>query len=109
MAWQLAASAAIAVAAAAVAGIHGFLSAIWGGGIGVVGVLVFALMSARREVSPGNAVRIALRAEAAKIAVIVLMLWLAFTAYRELVVLAFIGSFMVSVLLSGTAYAVSDD
>lgn len=109
MVWQLAASAAIAMAAAVLAGIHGFLSAVLGGGIGVVGVLVFALMSAKRNVSPGHAVRIALRAEAAKIAVIVLLLWLTFAAYRELVVVAFIGSFMVSVLLSGIAYAVTDD
>jgi len=109
MAWQLAASAAIAMAAAGLAGIHGFLSAVLGGGIGVAGVLVFALMSPSRGLSPGHAVRKALRAEAAKVAAIVLLLWLVFSAYRGLVVPAFMGAFIVSVLFSGIAYAVPDD
>lgn len=109
MAWQMAASGVIAAVAAALAGIHGFLSAFLGGGIGAVGVLVFALMSAKRGEVPGHVVRVALRAEAAKIVAIVLLLWLAFSAYREMVVLAFIGAFVMSVLLSGIGFAVSDD
>ncbi|MBI5785119.1 MAG: hypothetical protein HZA64_06660, partial [Rhodocyclales bacterium] len=44
MAWQAAASVAIAIVAGVVAGRQGFLSALLGGGIGVVGVLVFALV-----------------------------------------------------------------
>lgn len=109
MAWQSVASISVAAAAAAVAGGQGFLSALFGGGIGVTGVFVFALVASRRQASAGSVVRIMIRAEAAKIAAIVLLLWLAFAAYREMVVLAFIGAFIVSVLLSGIAYAVSDD
>jgi F0F1-type ATP synthase assembly protein I len=109
MAWQSAASVAVAAVAGAVAGGQGFLSALLGGGIGVAGSLVFALFASRRAAAAGSAVRIMIRAEAAKIAAIVLLLWLAFAGYRGLVVLAFIGAFIVSVLLSGIAYAVSDD
>jgi F0F1-type ATP synthase assembly protein I len=54
-------------------------------------------------------VRVALRAEGAKVLVIVVLLWLAFVAYRDMVVLAFLGAFVVSVLLSGLAFAVSGD
>ncbi len=109
MAWQAAASVAIAIVAGVVAGRQGFLSALLGGGIGVVGVLVFALVARRGAGSSSSAVRIALRAEGAKVLVIVVLLWLAFVAYRDMVVLAFLGAFVVSVLLSGLAFAVSGD
>ncbi len=109
MAWQAAASVAIAIVAGVVAGRQGFLSALLGGGIGVVGVLVFALVAHRGAGSSSSAVRIALRAEGAKVLVIVVLLWLAFAAYRDMVVLAFLGAFVVSVLLSGLAFAVSGD
>lgn len=109
MAWQAAASVAVAVVAAVTAGGQGLLSALFGGGIGVIGVLVFALIASRRQASAGNVVRVLIRAEAAKIIAIVLLLWLAFAAYRDMVVLAFMAAFIVSVLLSGIAHAVSDD
>jgi F0F1-type ATP synthase assembly protein I len=109
MAWQAAASVAAAVVAGAVAGSQGFVSALLGGGIGVVGVLVFALVSRRGLGSSSSAVRVALRAEGAKVLAIVVLLWLAFVVYRDMVVLAFLGAFVVSVLLSGLAFAVSGD
>lgn len=109
MAWQVAASVAVAIAAGVVAGRQGFLSALLGGGIGVVGVLVFALVSGRGLGSSSSAVRVALRAEGAKVLAIVVLLWLAFVVYRDMVVLAFLGAFVVSVLLSGLAFAVSGD
>lgn len=109
MAWQAAISVAIAIVAGFVAGWHGSLSALLGGGIGVMGVLVFALVSRRGLGSSSSAVRIALRAEGAKVLAIVVLLWLAFVVYRDMVVLAFLGAFVVSVLLSGLAFAVSGD
>jgi len=109
MAWQVAASVAIAMLGGVLAGKHGFLSALLGGGIGVIGVLVFALVSRQGAGSSSSAVRVALRAEGAKVLAIVVLLWLVFTAYHDMVVLAFIGAFAVSVLLSGLAFAVSGD
>lgn len=109
MAWQAAASAAIATVAGVVAGWHGLLSAVLGGGIGVAGVFVFALVSRRRPGSSGSAMRTALRAEATKVLVIVVLLWLSFVAYHHMVVLAFFVAFVVSVLLSGLVFAVSGD
>jgi ATP synthase protein I len=110
MVWQMAASVAVAVVAGVVAGGQGFLSALLGGSIGVIGVLVFALVS-RRGLggSSSSAVRVALRAEGAKVLAIVVLLWLAFVVYRDMVVLAFLSAFVVSVLLSGLAFAVSGD
>lgn len=109
IAWQSAAVVSSALVAGLSAGSQGLLSAVLGGGIGIVGVLVFALMSGGTAPSAGLAVRVALRAEAAKIIAIVMLLWLSFAAYRDMVVLAFISTFMVSVLLAGIASAVSAD
>jgi ATP synthase protein I len=109
MIWQAAATVALAALAGFLVDSAGFVSAVLGGGIGVVGVWVFALMSKRRVAGSSGVVRVALRAEAAKVIVIVLLLWLAFAAYRDMVVLVFFGAFMVSVLLSGVAFAVSGD
>jgi ATP synthase protein I len=107
MVWQVVATVGLAGLAGMAAGSEGFLSALFGGGIGVAGVLVFALVSGRRTADPGGAVRVALRAEAVKVVVIVCLLWLAFLAYRDMVVLAFLGAFTVSVLLSGLVLAVA--
>jgi ATP synthase protein I len=109
MIWQGAVTVLIAVLGGVTTGGAGFLSAVLGGAIGIAGVLAFALMSMRRPGSSGAAVRTALRAEAVKVVVIVLLLWLALAGYREMVVLPFFGAFMVSVLLSGIAFAVSGD
>lgn len=109
MAWQSAATAAVALAAVALAGSRGLLSALLGGGVGVVGVIVFALVSSRPASSPEATVRLVIRAEAARLTAIVLLLWLVFALYRDLMVLPFIGAFMIAVLLSGIAFAVSGD
>jgi ATP synthase protein I len=109
IAWQSVAIVSIAPVAAIWAGTQGLLSAILGGGIGVVGILIFALMSGGTAPSAGLAMRVALRAEAAKIVAIVILLWLSFAAYREMVVLAFMSTFIVSVLLAGIASAISGD
>lgn len=108
-AWQAVASLGLAAVAALAAGWHGFMSAVLGGGIGIIGVLVFALVSGRAKGDSRSVIRITLRAEAAKVMVIVVLLWLAFVAYRDMVVLAFLGAFVVSVLLSGLAFAVTGE
>jgi ATP synthase protein I len=109
MAWQGAASLVIAAIAAMVAGGHGFLSAALGGSICIVGVLAFALVSRRPKGDARSVIRTALRAEGVKMLVIVVLLWLVLSAYHGMVVLAFFGAFVVSVLLSGLAFAVSDN
>ena len=99
---------AISAVAGVAAGFAGLLSALLGGSIGLAGLLVFALVIKGGEPSAGGAVRRALRAEAAKIIAVVALLWASFAIYRDMVVLAFMAAFAVSVLLSGFAFAVSD-
>lgn len=109
LSWQGLATGVIAILSGIAVGGEGFVSAAMGGAIGMAGMLAFALVSMRRPETPGDAVRGALRAEAVKILVIVLLLWLAFAGYRGMMVLPFFGAFVVSVFLSGIAFAVSGD
>ena len=81
--WQLAATAVLALAAAFVASRGDTKSA---GGL-VVG---------------------ALRAEGVKVGLIALLLWLVLKTYTEVVVLAFIASFIVTVLIFAMAFFVRD-
>jgi len=107
--WQAIASISIAVIAGWWAGWHGALSALLGGLINIAAGVVFAVLIALdRPTSAGATVRVALRAEAAKIAVIVLQLWLILTTYRDVVHAAFFSAFVITVLVSQAAILVRD-
>lgn len=85
------------------------ISALLGGGTALAGNMVFAFLAHTQSESATDVVRMMIRAEAAKVTVIVLLLWLCFALYRELAGFAFFGAFVVSVLASGIASAVPDD
>jgi ATP synthase protein I len=107
--WQAIATLLIAVAAGGWTGWHGVLSALLGGAVNVAAGVVFAVLVALdRPTSAGATVRVALRAEAAKIAVIVLQLWLILTTYREVVHAALFSAFVITVLVSQAAILVRD-
>lgn len=98
--WQLAATAAIASVAAFLGGTHAAISVMFGGGAVVIAGAAYALtisLSAPR--TAGETIRVLLRAEAIKVALIVLELWLVFTSYREVVPLPLVGTLIVTVLL----------
>ena len=108
-AWQGIASLLIAAIAGGLAGWHGVLSALLGGVVNIAAGVVFAVMIALDRTATAVAtVRTMLRAEAAKIAVIVLQLWLILTTYRDVVHVAFFSAFVVTVLVSQAAILVRD-
>ena len=99
----------IAAIAGWLAGWHGVLSALLGGVVNIAAGVVFAVMIALDQTATAAAtVRTMLRAEAAKIAVIVLQLWLILTMYRDVVHVAFFSAFVVTVLVSQAAILVRD-
>lgn len=107
--WQLYVTAAIAMGAGLVAGMHGAVSAVLGGFVTWAAGLVFALIvSGDRVRSAGETLRILLRAEASKIMLMVFLLWLVLTTYREVVPVVFFAAFIVSVLVSQAALLVSE-
>jgi len=107
--WQLLASAAVAAGGAWWAGWQGVLSAFLGGMVNVTAGVVFAtLVWLGRPETAAATVRTVLRAEAAKVAVIVLQLWLVLTSYREIGPGAFIAAFVCTVLVSQAAILIRD-
>ena len=102
--WQAVATALLAVVSAWFVGIHGALSAALGGSIALTGGLVFMLLTPRSTgPTPWDSLSAALRAEGAKIAVIVIQLWLVMSSYKQVVVVAFIGTFTVAVIIFSMA------
>lgn len=107
--WQAIATLAIAVIGGMWAGVHGALSAVLGGVVNMSACVVFAVVVAiSRPVSAGGTVATLFRAEAGKILVIVLQLWLVLTGYKDIVLAAFFAAFVVTVLLFRMALFVRD-
>jgi ATP synthase protein I len=107
--WQVLASVVVAVGAAWWAGWQGILSALLGGAVNVCAVVFYAMLVRFGGAQTATAtVRTMLRAEAAKIAVIVLLLALALTSYRDMVHGAFIAAFVCTVLVSQAAILIRD-
>ncbi|MCC6535174.1 MAG: ATP synthase subunit I [Burkholderiales bacterium] len=107
--WQLVVTGIVATIAAFLGGPHAAVSAALGGAVVVVANLGYAsivCLSAPR--TAGATVRTLLRAEAVKIALIVLALWLVFTSYRDVVPLALIGTLVATVLVWPVALLYKD-
>ena len=108
-AWQFFATALIAAIAGWWVGLHGALSALLGGLVNVTAGVVYAVVvGLGRGPTAGDTVRTMIRAEAAKITLIVLQLWLVLTTYRDVVAAALIAAFVVTVLVSTTAIVMRD-
>ncbi len=91
------------------AGAHGATSAALGGLISIISGLVFALLTARSKVrSAGEVLLVAFKAEAAKLFLAIVLLWLVLATYQDVVVAALIGSFIVSILIFSMALFAGD-
>ena len=94
------------------AGVHGAISAALGGLISIIAGLVFVLLAARsaesRGRSAGEVLFAALKAEAAKIFLALLLLWFVLATYQEVVVVGLLGSFVVSILIFSMALFAGD-
>ena len=107
--WQVFVTAGIALAAGWLQGMHGAISAAAGGSISIIAGLASAVVAARGEAKSAGGVLVgALRAEGVKIGLIMILLPLALTLYRELVAVAFFASFLVTVLIFSMAFFVRE-
>ena len=81
-----------------------------GGMISVSGTFAYGAIVSRLGVaSAGNVLRTAMRAEAVKIMLMVILLWLVFRAYDDLVAVALFAGFAVTVLMFRIALFIRDD
>ncbi len=108
--WQAAATAALALVSAYLAGANGAISAVLGGLVSTLPGVAAALIATRRTAgSAGEALLTAGRAEGVRVVLIVVLLWLVWTTYRDVVHLAFFGAFALTLLLFSAAFFVRDD
>jgi len=90
-------------------GVAAAISALLGGMVMMVACCLYAALTGRNKVrSAGETLRVLIRAETAKIGVIVLQLWVVLTAYEGVVPGVFIGTFIVAVLIYPVALLVRD-
>ena len=102
--WQLYATAASMLIAGLWVGLHGVLSALLGGLVTVTAGAVFGWVATRSSKrSPGEVLRALLRAEAGKVGLIVLQLWLVLAYYKQVVMAAFFGAFFLTVIIFSMA------
>jgi ATP synthase protein I len=107
--WQLVATAVMAAAAAVVADMASALSAAAGGLVSIVAGLASAFVASRCNAKSAGGVLVgALRAEALRIGLAVLLLWLVLTNYGEVVVAAFLATFVVTMLVFSMAFFVRE-
>jgi ATP synthase protein I len=107
--WQLAATAVLMLIAALVAGGHGAASAFAGGLVSITAGLASALVASMGSAnSAGGVVLGALRAEAVKLGLAVVLLWLLLVNYSQAVVGALIAAFVVTLLIFAMAFFVRD-
>ena len=83
------------------AGLHGVLSALLGGAVSLAAGLGFVALAVRKKTprSAGEALYGALRAEAVKIVLTVFLLVLVLALYKQVVAVALIGTFIVTVVI----------
>jgi ATP synthase protein I len=109
--WQLIATAAVAGIAGFWAGQQGMISAVLGGLVNVVAGAVYAFLlglGQRAVPDVGSTLITMLRAEAAKILVIVGGLWLVLSSYKDVVPAAFFTAFAITVIVFSMAFFVRD-
>lgn len=106
--WQLIATAIVAIIALAVFGVHASISAI-AGGLSVAIAAFVASKIAQRNTKEASAILInMLKAEAIKILLVVILLFITFKVYKQLVPIALIAGLAAAALFSGAAMAKLD-
>jgi ATP synthase protein I len=107
--WQFAATALAMLAAALAAGEHAAASAAAGGGVSIVAGVASALVAVLGKAKSAGGVLVgALRAEAVKIGLALLLLWLVLSIYPHVVVGLLLGTFVVTMLIFSMAFFVRE-
>lgn len=107
--WQLVATAVLTLVGGILAGGHGALSAALGGAVSLCAGWVSAVVASRGKAqSAGEVLFAALTAEAVKVGLAVLLLWLVLVSYDHAVVGVVIGSFIATMLIFAMAFFVRE-
>lgn len=99
--WQIISTLVLVFAALILVGTHAAVSVFMGGAAAIVGGYTGVVTTRNRGTNPGGILIALLKAEAIKVAMIALLLLLAFKLYKGLVPLALISGLAAAVLISG--------
>jgi len=109
LAWQFAVTAAMALGALLLADTETALSAAAGGAVSIVAGLASALVASLGKARSAGGVLVgALRAEAVKLGLALLLLWLVLVNYADVAVGVFLGAFVVTMLVFSMAFFVRE-
>jgi ATP synthase protein I len=90
--------------------LHSAVSAILGGSVSIISSAAFAIIISHHQgYTASGTIRTALRAEAVKVILTVILLWAVFKNYENVNAFAFIGTFILTVLIHSMALFVSDN
>ena len=106
--WQILATAVLAILGGVLAGAHGAFSAALGGLVSVCAGLASAMVATGKADSAGGVLITALKAEGVKLGVMAFLLGMVLLSYAEVVVTAFLGSFVATVLIFSMALFVRE-
>ncbi|MBX9676215.1 MAG: ATP synthase subunit I [Methylotenera sp.] len=106
--WQLMATAAVAIIAAVVSGVHAGFSAVAGGLSVTIGAYFASKIAQRSSKEAATVLVNLLKAEAVKIVIIVVLLFITFKVYKQLVPFALIAGLAAAALFSGAAMSKLD-
>lgn len=90
-------------------GYHGAVSALLGGLVNFVAGATFSWVATRSSVrTTGETLRALFRAEAGKVALIIVQLWLILAHYKQIVPEAFFGTFVLTIVVFSMAVLVRE-
>ena len=105
---QLIATAIVAIASLAISSLHAGLSALLGGAVVMIAAFVASKIAQRKSVEAATVLVNLLKAEAVKVLIIIVLLFITFKVYKQLVPFALIVGLAAAALVSGAAMSKLD-
>lgn len=92
------------------AGVHGAVSAVFGGLVNIIAGLIYALVVSRSKLPTATSVlRTLARGEASKVLTIIVLMWIALNFYKEIETISFFSTFIITVMTFPVALLARDD
>ena len=106
---QLIATAIVAIASLAISGLHAGVSALLGGAAVIIAAFIASKIAQRKNVEAAAVLVNLLKAEAVKVLIIIVLLFITFKVYKQLVPFALIIGLAAAALVSGAAMSKLDE
>ena len=106
---QLTATAIVAIASLAISGLHAGVSALLGGAVVIIAAFIASKIAQRKSVEAAAVLVNLLKAEAVKVLIIIVLLFITFKVYKQLVPFALIIGLAAAALVSGAAMSKLDE